>query len=170
MDSALNYFVAGLPRSCTAWLSVFLSQSGQYCYHEAINGCKSRKEYLNKLGGCGDSSTGLMYLSINELFPDSPVIIIEKNTKQLKHCVEWGNKVFKVDTGMQIMQANELLRSMEGLRVKQSDIFDRLPEIFTYLTRTPWDEKYARLKDLNIQSDPLNMDLESARIFMNETL
>ena len=38
--SAKPFLVTGLPRSRTAWLSVFMSGAGSICYHEPIGGIR----------------------------------------------------------------------------------------------------------------------------------
>lgn len=164
----MSYFVAALPRSRTAWLSVFLSQSGTFCHHEGLNGCKTINDYLNKIGDGGDSSTGLMMIELNKLFPDSPVVIIEKNLKQLKRCIEWCDQTYGGSSRDSIYQFNEQMKDINGLRINQSDINERLPEIWRYLINETWKEKHSILKNFNIQSDPFNIDINAARELLNE--
>jgi len=163
----MSYFVVGLPRSRTAWLSVFLSQSGRFCHHEGLNGCRSLDEYSNKLNNGGDSSTGLMMIKLNKLFPDSPVVIIEKNHEQVKRCIKWCDDTYGGDSRDYIYQLNEQMKEIKGLRINQSDINDRLHEIWRYLIDMPWKETYTILKDFNIQSDPFNIDAKAAKELFN---
>ena len=166
----MNYFVIGLPRSRTAWLSAFLSQSGVHCHHEGLNGCKSIDEYKKKLGNGGDSSTGLMMFNINTMFPDAPIVIIEKNDIELQHAINWCKETYGFGDSNHIYWLKELLTRVKGLRIKQSEIDERLPEIWAHLIGTKWKEEYALIKELNIQSNPYNIDTESATELLNETI
>ena len=164
----MNYFVIGLPRSRTAWLSVFLSQSGVYCHHEGLNGCKSLSEYKKKIGNDGDSSTSLMMFDINKMFPDAPIVVIEKNDIELQRSIKWCKDTYGIDDPAHMFRLNELLTRIDGLRIKQSEIDQRLPEIWDHLIGTKWKDEYAIIKEFNIQSDPYNVDLEAALNLINE--
>ncbi len=161
----MSYFIAGLPRSRTAWLSVFMSQSGYYCYHDGFNGCKSMKEYRDKIKGCGDSSTGLTIIDLNKEFPDSKVVVIEKNRDEIEKCIEWCSRTYGVDAREQILEMNKKLSKIKGLRIQQSDIDKRLRDIWAHLTTQNWNERYRKLSDFYIESDPFNIDLHSAKSF-----
>ena len=79
MDFGL--IIVGLPRSRTAWLSVFMSQSSTMFHHEAINGCGSIEEYRNKTLRSGDS-TGFSFIA-DEVRAQEKIVIIKKNEKEL---------------------------------------------------------------------------------------
>jgi len=160
----LSFFVFGLPRSRTAWLSVFLSQSGIYCHHEGINGCKSMDEYKEKIAGCGDSTTAISFIDGHE---DSPVVIIEKTDEEFKRCVDWCSDFTGKDMMASMVLERDRLYSVKGLRVMQSDIDNRLEEVFTHLTGCEFKSWYANLSLLNIQSNPANIDVESMRLLIN---
>ena len=63
--SAKPFLVTGLPRSRTAWLSVFMSGAGSICYHEPIGGIREvsdieeiyKSDYY-KFVGIADSGLG----------------------------------------------------------------------------------------------------------------
>lgn len=162
------FFVAGLPRSRTAWLSVFLSQSGRHCWHDGMNGCRTIAEYMEKIGDGGDSSTGLHLFAFNELYPNSNIIVIEKSQDEIESCINWVNKTYGIDSRADIHRQNELLLSTKGLRVKQSEINSRLEEIFTYLTGDEWQPRYENIASKNIQADPYSLDYDAAMELMSE--
>jgi len=167
----MNFFVAGLPRSRTAWMSVFLAQSGRPCLHDGFSGCSAISEYSLKLGDHGDSSTGLTFIDVNTMFPDAPVVIIHKNDIEFEKCVKWCDNAYNVDMRADLTQHREALHYIEGKHIKQSEIDDRLEEIFTYLTGCEWMPHYANLKGMNIQlNDPLNIDMQAAEQLLNERL
>lgn len=166
----MNYFVIGLPRSRTAWLSVFLSQSGNYCHHDGLNGCRTIDAYRQKIGTHGDSSTGLMMFDVDKLFPGAPIVIIEKNDIELQSCISWCNNTYQVDSRDHIKRLNGLMATIKGLRIKQRDINQMLPEIWAHLIGTRWKDEYANLTDFNIQSDPYAIDYLSALEIMHEAI
>lgn len=157
-----SYFVAALPRSRTAWLSVFLSQSGRHCYHEAINGCPSISEYQIKIKGCGDSSTGLTVIDIQKLYPESKILIIDKSDEELEKCIAWCDKTYSMDSRAFILEQHEKLSKLNGLRISQSDINNRLKDIWGYLIGTQWNDSYKRLLELNIQVQSTDIDKKAA--------
>jgi len=166
----MNYFVIGLPRSRTAWLSVFLSQSGNYCHHDGLSGCRSIDAYKRKIGTNGDSSTGLMLFDIHNLYPDAPIVIIEKNNIELQSSINWCHRTYGFESADHIKRLNRLLSRVNGLRIQQSEINQRLPEIWAHLIGTKWKDEYAELKRFNIQCDPFDVDLNAATELMNEAL
>jgi len=164
----MSYFVLGLPRSRTAWLSVFLSQSGTYCHHEGINGCKTIGEYRDKMIECGDSTTGFSY--IEGAYIGRPTVIIEKTAKEYNRCVEWCNGFIGEDVSRMMGMDRDRLYAIDGLRVMQSDINDRLEDIFTYLTGCEYKPQYALLTKLNIQADTSLMDVNAMAELINAKL
>ena len=162
MGSLVSYFIAGLPRSRTAWLSVFMSQ-GVYCHHDGFNGCQSIDEYKKKIKGCGDSSTGLTLIDVNKVFPSSKVVIIEKSELELGRCIEWCDRVYGSDSQDEILKMNDKLLKIKGLRIKQSEINERLQDIWSHLVSTKWHDRYKRLIDFNIQSNPFNIDFKATK-------
>jgi len=159
----VSYFIAGLPRSRTAWLSVFMSQSGIYCHHDGFNGCSSLGEYKDKVKGCGDSSTGLTVIDINQEFPDSKVVVIDKNEEELKRCIEWCKATYGGDAETSLKALYDKHKEIKGLHIKQYEIDNSLQKIWEYLVDTPWNDRYQELSNFNITSDPFNIDIEAAR-------
>ena len=155
-------FIAGLPRSRTAWLSVFMSQSDVYFYHEAIDGCYSIEEYKNKIKGFGDSSTGLVLLDLN-LTQNSKVVVIDKTDEQIEKCIEWCDHTYGMDSREFILETNDKLKKLDGLHVNQSDIDSRLKDIWRHLVDTPWDDKYLRLTKFDIKVKSNEIDREAAK-------
>jgi len=155
-------FITGLPRSRTAWLSVFMSQSDVYFYHEAVNGCYSIEEYKDKIKGFGDSSTGLVSLGV-DIIQDSKVVIINKTDEQIEKCVKWCDHTYGMDSRDFILDINAKLKKLDGLHVNQSDIDNRLSEIWRHLVDTPWNDEYLRLTKFNIQVKSNKIDEEATK-------
>ena len=156
-----NFFVIGLPRSRTAWLSNFLTYDDNFCYHEGIDGCSTTEEYKDKLGeNKGDSSTGLMLFDMNKEFPDSPKVIIEGSVDK---AIEFTKEVYDVYEPEYFYELKDKLDSIKGLRIKFEDINNSLEQIWEHLIGTPYDkDRGSLLKDMNIQTNNyFNYDLES---------
>ena len=155
-------FIIGLPRSRTAWLSVFMSQSKTYFHHEGLNGCKTVNEYKEKVKGCGDSSTGLMSLGV-DMIGDSKVVVIVKSKAEVNQCIEWCDKTYRLDSKDFILELNDRLLTLDALKIKQSEINDRLKDIWSHLIDAPWHDKYKNLVDFNIQVQSTEIDKEAAK-------
>ena len=156
----MNFFVIGLPRSRTAWMANFLTYD-RFCYHEGLNGCRSIKEYKEKLGSNrGDSSTGLMLIDVEKEFPDAPILIIEIDPDR---AIDFASSHGVSPEMVYDMQLR--MDYIKGMRVSLSDIDNRLDEIWEYLIGTPFDYDRANLlKSLNVQvQDVFNFDTEAAQ-------
>jgi hypothetical protein len=161
-----NFFVLGLPRSRTAWLANFLTYDNHFCFHEAMNGCRSIDEYKEKLAYNGDSNTGMMLFNMNALFPDSPKVIIERDPK---YAIDYCYKTYGSYDPQLIYVLKEGLDKIDGLRIRYDDIDNRLQEIWEYLIGDGYNKQRANLlKKLNIQvQDPHDIDIEAASKLLN---
>jgi len=130
-----NFFLTGLPRTRTAWFSEYLD-----CFHEGIEGCSTYSEYVNKLGDSGDSSSLLMYFPLREYFPDSPLVIVERDIDDVCDSLEniglFDDRVYWV-----LKQAQGLLNKMDGVRVDYNSL--DIKGIWEYLTGMEFDKKRA---------------------------
>jgi hypothetical protein len=140
---------------------VFLSQDGQRCYHEAMNGCNNLEAYRQKISGGGDSSTGLLNIDLNREFPDSPKVIITKNSKELQRCIEWVDMSFNANSARLIHAMNEKLLRTNGMHICQSDINSNLKKIWQHLKSSPYLDEYSDLTDLNIQVNNFAVDVNA---------
>lgn len=162
-----QYFVFGLPRSRTAWLSVFLSQSGVHCHHEAVNGCYTKNEYMAKVQGCGDSTTAFVHCPESQ-YKDKPILIIEKSKAELHKCIEWCSRVFGREAKDAIIGQHEKLMALEGMKVAQSQINKKMPAIFEYLTGHDWLDSYGDMASINIQSKISSINYDAMRAYIND--
>jgi hypothetical protein len=121
------------------------------------------EEYRNKIKGCGDSSTGLTLINLNQEFPDSKVVIIEKNEQEFDRCVEWCDAMYGKGSRDNLIEMREKQKAIEGLRVNQYDLDNKLKDIWEYLVDAPWSNRYLKLTQFNIQSDPFNINLQAAK-------
>ena len=173
MNRKTNFFVVGLPRSRTAWMANFLTYDDHYCYHEAINGCKSMDEYKEKLGNfIGDSSTSLMLMDIEKNFPDSKIVKIVGNLDQ---SIASSKKIYpEVDEGWISFLDDQLYDMKSGingntLTVNINKLDSCLPWIWTFLFGTAVDhERLDTLLKFRIQVlDPKAFDEEALKSFFD---
>lgn len=174
-----HFFVLGLPRSRTAWLSNFLTYDGHFCYHEGLDSCRSIAEYKAKLydpdyESVGDSCTGLMMIDIEKEFPDSLRLIVEndldKSARESYALYEekypdcYRNVFHKLEI------AEERLNKISGLRIHVSRINDNLELIWNYLLGGRFDQKRADLlagKKIEV-FDPYDYNLEGFNSLIKE--
>jgi len=136
------FFVTGLPRSRTAWFSVFLSNGrDRFCYHELLSKCHSREDFYDamesteKYGEVGNSDCGLPLTDFQERWPKAPTLIVHR-----PHAAE------PID-GMR-----NYLRQLKGMHVEWEDIDDRLSDIHYYLTGIAANiDRVSLCKKMNIQ-------------------
>jgi len=158
----MSFFVLGLARSRTAWLANFLTTGDHFCHHEGMNGCSSVEQYKKKIGNDGDSCTGLMLFDMNTLFPDSPMVIIERDPSV---SIEFCYKTYGYYDPESMHYLKKQLDEVEGLRIEYDDINVRLPEIWGHLIGDGYDQRRAdMLIKLNVQvENPFDIDHNAAR-------
>lgn len=89
-----QFYITGLPRSGTAWLSRFFSVGDSYCFHEAEAraGVPAPEEVADRMGkvmrACpspyvGNSSSGLLLLEPDAFPAHAPVILVRRDPKEV---------------------------------------------------------------------------------------
>ena len=81
-----KFFITGLPRSRTAWLSTFFTGDNCFCYHEVIRISDSFDNAVEKMlnrkemyVGNSDSSLPFWMNKIDHVLIHSPIVIIERD-------------------------------------------------------------------------------------------
>ena len=79
------FFIAGLPRSRTAWLANFLTTDESFCYHELTADCCDLAEMPDafrrtgrRIVGDADTSLALLHEPIKKLFPGARWVVVER--------------------------------------------------------------------------------------------
>lgn len=140
-----------------------MSQSSTYFHHEAINGCRTIEQYEDKIKNCGDSSTGLLSLGV-DFIKDSKVVVILKSDEELEKCIEWCNSEYGFDGCRDfILDEHEALKNLNGLHIQQSEIDDKLKEIWQYLVDDEWLDRYGNLTKFNISVQSTKIDVEALK-------
>jgi len=168
MTQDRNFFILGLPRSRTAWLANFMTYRQTFCYHEGLNGCYTIDDFKQKLGlNKGDSSTGAVLLDLDHHFPDAKKVIIESD---IERSIQYSQEMYGNTHEDWLLHIQSRLYLTEGMRVNVNDIFDKLKDIWEYLTESKYDKSRGdMLKKLNIQvQDPHDINAKAARSISSE--
>ncbi len=157
-----KFFVLGLPRSRTYWMSVFLG-----CTHEGYNYYPNYKVFMDS-NGRGDSTT--CYPWIKEYVADSPIVVIDRD---IKECFESSLEIFPHVQMDNLEYMKKELDSINNcLRVKYDDVSDRLEEIWNYCREDDFDKNRADLmKDKKMENHSLirSTQIELEKIHASNT-
>lgn len=166
-----NFFITGLPRSRTAWLSTFLSYDGAFCFHEAMMFCGLETEKIPELF----KSTGKEYIGnscssishfldfYEKAFPDAKYVLIHRDIDDVQ--VE-TDKIFGVNTKEGLITCvnalSELARRVKPLIIDFKDLNDvkAARTIWGYcIPAIPFDEmRFKMLNDMDIQLTQAGLD------------
>lgn len=84
------FFIIGLPRSRTAWLSVFLSSGPSTCFHEAVGSCSPQNvlhdlkavlqsnAHPHRFTGDSDSALPLFWPRLSDVFPRARYVFVDR--------------------------------------------------------------------------------------------
>lgn len=166
-----NFFITGLPRSRTAWLATYFSMlDGVHCYHEGLKGCRSEEHFRRRMtcipnAIVGNSDSVLPLTSFRQMFPDAPLVVIERPIEQ----VLWSMKQLKLDGPGAVEVAALTYAKLEGLggfRVQFDAIDDDLPDICFHIGVEYDQRKHQLLRKMNIQTMDFRPDPESLAVWI----
>ena len=167
------FFVTGLPRSRTAWMSVFLTHGPSICLHEPTTRCGSMKEVRElmesqqPLGwvGAADPNLGLFAEEwLAEFGHDTPIVAIARSAQG---SVTAGQRAFGGRTtdlehvAAETARGLKLIEDARGLPTVAYDQLDaQLSEVWEELgLREPFPTAWHReLARLNIQAQQSSYD------------
>lgn len=150
-----TFFITGLPRSGTAWISNYLSWQNCVCIHDAWKYgspkfWKTKFETINPYAaGVSDPANVMLFDEINQEFPDAKWVLITRNIEDVKKSCDTINFPLADFT----KSLEKLTKVKQVLKVQFKDLFNRADEIGTYIYED-WDCPTWRkdlLKDLNVQ-------------------
>lgn len=165
----MNFFITGLPRSRTSWFASFMTSGDVFCYHEALNGCKSSEEFYQKLKLpyrlVGNSDCGLAYTDFQKL--NAPTLIIHRDKHEVLESLV-NNGITDDPSVINLLTDLEMrLLGLKGLHVRFDEIDLRLTEIFQYLTGDYPDAGRVKLfTNMNIQPIETKGSKESLEIWL----
>lgn len=147
-----RFYITGLPRSRTSWMALVFQAHGYFCWHEAMNDCKIKEDFIGKMSIApiiGDSDCGLPYCDVLDMVP-GPMVIIEREPKEVQRSLQALGFTVSNDR-LDLMVA--MLESLDGLRVPFKNLDSRMKEIFQHCVQNdPNDLKLLMMQ--NIKAEP----------------
>ena len=114
----MDYFITGLPRSKTAWASLYFSRGNYVCHHELIaqhgvNACLNFEPSVGIMEGNSDAGLIILFEEFLKRFPVSPWInIIRSDEDVLKSGIKYG--IALPNIRFAIKRQKQFREAMEG--------------------------------------------------------
>jgi len=145
----IDYLIAGLPRSRTACLSVFMSSGYSTCYHDVLG--STPIEELKAMFSA-DTITGTADTCWMMTPPIERTVCIHRDIEQVLQSLEQVFGELSTDIKDLHREYSDLLYTVEGLHIDYEDINDSLEQIWTYCTDLPYVQR-DHLIQMNIQTN-----------------
>lgn len=76
----MTFVAFSLPRSRSAWLSVFLSAGGRQVHHDLAIGCATPEAFAHRIGdGACETGAGFAWPVIRDLLPDAKFLVVRRH-------------------------------------------------------------------------------------------
>jgi hypothetical protein len=178
------FFILGLPRSQTAWLSVMLTGPNSFCFHEGTGRFATWDEYVSALRGrpeafVGDSNPAL-FENIDELieeFPDARFLVVTRPQDQAlaAFCAAVPHESEAIRQGWndyvrRFTEAIARLPEHLTVTVKSLDHEETAQQIYAHLVNGQLDvDRWRMLRDLRITSTfpPVQSRPEALEVSVN---
>lgn len=165
----MDFFILGMPRSRTAWLSVFLTTDKTICHHDPMAFVKD-VQCLNMIGGAGritgvaDTGLALFHQWVNR--QEVVRVVIKRPVEEVCRSL---SKIGLPTDGVPLL-AHCLDQINADLTINFHEIDNFLSTLWDICTRgLPFDApRAALLKTLNIQTTNVHFDAEHIRHLANE--
>ena len=173
-----NFFITGLPRSRTAWLSTFFTGNNCFCYHEVIRVSDGFDDAIQKLlnrkemyVGNSDSSLPIWMDKIDHILHRSPIVIIERNIDEVAHSLTktFGKYDYTIVLDLTLKGLETMKNRYNYISVDYNKLNEQvyLEMIWNFCTpNIPFDkDKFETLKAINIS---INKDLYMKSLFSKD--
>lgn len=139
-----HFFIYSLPRSGSAWLSMFLSQPGAYCFHEPLADDEPLMERLARrpedVVGAIDTSA---YTDPITFPPEVPVYVLWRNWNEIQDSsLRMGYDV-DIQFEQRILTRNVTMTASNTIRYRDLDNLDYLEVLWKELVGTSFDRERA---------------------------
>ena len=155
------FIVFSLPRSRSAWMSVFLSHGGHFVGHDIGTECEVPEDFLDALTGklSGTCETGAMFawrLLRHEL-PDCKFVVIRRpRSEVIASLGRFGLRGYEDEMKRRDELLDQISALPETLTVKFSDLASAAicKQVFEFCLHASFDRQWwSHLSSLNIQVD-----------------
>lgn len=149
------FFIYSLPRSGSAWLSVFLSQPGSFCIHEPL---ANEKDVMDQLEARKENVVGAIDTSAYDnplvLPPEVQTYVLWRNWQDIEQSsLRMGFDV-DVKTEQRILMTNLNATPANTIRYKDLGNLDYLEVLWKELVGTEFDRERAEyLTEMRIERD-----------------
>ena len=114
----MDYFITGLPRSKTAWMSLYFTRGISVCHHEltaqyGINKCLAFKPSPSIVEGNSDSGLLIYWKAFMEKFPSAPwVNVVRKYSEVRMSSLKFGISERNIQSAIELQKS--FREQMEG--------------------------------------------------------
>lgn len=158
-----KFFITGLPRSRTAWLSTFFTGNNSFCYHEILRISDGLDDAIEKLlnrkemyVGNSDSSLPLWMDKIDHVLQHSPIVIIERDVNEVNNSlinlfgdVGWTESIDLILENLEIIKKRYNYISVDYNELDKQSCLELISDFC--IPNIPFDkDKFETLKTINI--------------------
>ena len=158
-----KFFITGLPRSRTAWLSTFFTGNNSFCYHEILRISDGLDDAIEKLlnrkemyVGNSDSSLPLWMDKIDHVLQHSPIVIIERDANEVNNSlinlfgdVGWTKSIDLILENLETIKKRYNYISVDYNELDKQSCLELVSDFC--IPNTPFDkDKFETLKTINI--------------------
>jgi hypothetical protein len=159
-----SFFVFSLPRSGSAWLSLFLTGKDSFCYHEITADVpipKIRQLWLDRPEtaiGAVDTGAWLWPDEVCEAVKGSTLCVLKRDLDEIelscRNLVAAGHNVADFDVVKSAERLNAVTKDFLVIEHARFHDIEYLRELWRRLLGTPFEEERARLMiEMNVTRD-----------------
>lgn len=154
-----TFFIAGAPRSGTAWLSNFLTTDNSVCFHEGLKFVPVSYTHTFRETGrpiCGDSGAHIpfIYKKLTEEFQNSAFVIVEREPADAK-AASSRQGFDPAHTDLVFSAMAVMARDVPHLSIPYETLFteDSARRIWEHCLGTPFDKvRWEVVSRANVQA------------------
>jgi len=161
------FFITGLPRSRTAWLSVLLTQGNSFCFHELPVGRNMVDTIAQKMGevdypcvGVSEPSLLVCWRELQKRFPHARWVVVDRAPKESLEAFRKAMPFEIPDINVFVHEKPKLIaelnRNYNIFSVDYNGLsnFDTCSQLVRFCTEGKLDcQRWAVLDELNITQD-----------------
>jgi hypothetical protein len=148
------FFIFCLPRSGSAWLSLFLSGNDSFCFHDPLGdqGALTERMYNRKesVVGAIDSGAYRMSAAIQTALPCARYFVLRRDPQEIQRSSD------KFGVKFNAVQESSILDGLEHLQLYSSMFgdLDYLEFLWRMITELPFDRERAKImSEMRVERD-----------------
>ena len=161
-----KFFITGLPRSKSAWMSTFFTGNNCFCYHEVLRVSNGFDDAIQKLlsreemyVGNSDSSLPIWIDKIDHILRHSPIVIIERDISGVISSLTnlFGEHDYTKPLDLMLKHLEIIRRRYNYISVDYNELSKQscFETIWNFCTpNIPFDkDRFETLKTINVSID-----------------